>query len=69
MSNEKIIALAERDVKKAERALRNAETRPNIPPDELEHIKELLELRKEILKACEILYKESEERNEQYKRL
>lgn len=41
--------LAERDLKKAERSLAYASSKPNTPADELEHIKELYELRKEIL--------------------
>ena len=40
--------LAERDLKKAERSLAAAMERTNIPADELDHIKELYELRKKI---------------------
>ena len=41
--------LTERDYKKSLIALHNAEKRPNIPQSELEHLRELVELRKQIM--------------------
>lgn len=43
------IELAERDLLKAQRNLERAEKRPNIPAAELEHHRELVRLREEIL--------------------
>ena len=42
--------LVERDLKRSLIALKNAEKRPNIPECELEHLRELVELRKQIVK-------------------
>ena len=50
---EKIIALAERDLKKAEISLKRAKERPNAPQSELEHLEELCLLRRAILRAVE----------------
>ena len=41
--------LIERDFKKSVIALKNAEKRPNVPELELEHLRELVNLRKQIL--------------------
>lgn len=44
-----ILELAERDVRKAEHNLSKAVVRPGISHDELNHIRELFELRTKIL--------------------
>jgi hypothetical protein len=51
---EKIIALVQRDVHKAEKALEQAKKRPSVPKEELEHLEELVVLRKAILQKCEV---------------
>ena len=51
---EKIIALVQRDVHKAEKALMQAKERPSVPKSELEHLEELVLLRKAILQKCEV---------------
>ena len=43
-----IYDLTERDLRRARINLENAEKRPNVPASELEHLKELYALRKEI---------------------
>ena len=50
---EKIIALAKRDLKRAEISLKRAKDRPNAPKSEIEHLEELYALRKAILEIVE----------------
>ena len=50
----KIIALATRDLKKVEISLERARNKPNVPTSEIEHLEELVILRKEILQKCEV---------------
>lgn len=45
---DKVVALVERDVFRAEKALEQAKVRPSVPSEELAHLEELLELRKSI---------------------
>lgn len=49
-----MLELLQRDVFKAEKALKQAKKRPNVPKEELEHLEELMVLRKAILQKCEV---------------
>ena len=44
--------LTERDYKKAVKAFEQAEKRPNLPKEELVHVKQLMKLRKKIMEIC-----------------
>ena len=47
-----VLELAERDLRKAKRALEAAKKIANVPEDQLRHTKELAELREQIRNIC-----------------
>ena len=58
-----ILELAERDLRKAKRALEMTKKIANVPEDQLSHTKELVALREQIRNVCAMYGGETDERN------
>ena len=58
-----ILELAERDLRKAKRALEMTKKIANVPEDQLSHTKELVKLREQIRNVCAMYGGEVDERN------
>lgn len=58
-----ILELAERDLRKAKRALEMTKKIANVPEEQLRHTKELVALREQIRNVCAMYGGETDERN------